>query len=436
MLWLVYNLLFAVAFVFMLPKFLWRMRRRGGYARDFGQRFGAYRPEVRDRIGEGGRIWIHAVSVGEVFVGLSMLDELRRRRPELRFVVSTTTSTGYRIVQDQLKDPDVGIYFPLDFPPFVHRAVRTIQPAALILVEAEFWPNLVRLVNRRHIPLFLVNGRISPSSYRGYLKLRPFTRRIFRLFDALCVQGEQDRQWLLDLGAPPELVQVMNSVKYQIGDTDAEHVGQIETVLSDAGLNGERRILLGGSTWPGEEAALLDVFQALRKQHPSLALVLVPRHVERTPQVVEEISGRGLTCRLRSEVVNGSQEKAADVFVVDTTGELKNFYPHASLIFIGKSLCAEGGQNIIEPAAFGKPVLVGPNMGNFPVIMKDFLQADAIRQVADQPALQEAVASLLDDPSARERLGRNAEALVKEKSGTVAQTADVILRILDQGASG
>ncbi len=435
MLWLIYNLLFAVAFVFMLPKFLWRMRRRGGYAKDFGQRFGAYRPEVRERIGDGGRVWIHAVSVGEVFVGLSMLEELRRKRPALRFVVSTTTSTGYRIVQDQLKDPDVGIYFPLDFPPFVHRAVRTIRPTALILVEAEFWPNLVRLVSRRDIPLFLVNGRISPSSYRGYLKLRPFTRRIFRLFDALCVQGEQDRQCLLDLGAPPELVQVMNSVKYQVGSSDTENVEQIGTVLGDAGLNGERSILLGGSTWPGEEAALLDIYEALRDQHPSLALVLVPRHVERTPQVVEEITGRGLTLQLRSEVGEDRREKAADVFVVDTTGELKSFYPHASLIFIGKSLCAEGGQNIIEPAAFGKSVLVGPHMGNFPVIMKDFLQAGAIRQVADQPALQEAVASLLGDASARDQLGRNAEALVKEKSGAVTQTADVILGIMDQGAS-
>jgi 3-deoxy-D-manno-octulosonic-acid transferase len=407
----------------MVPRFLWRMKRRGGYGRDFANRFGHYRPDVAARLDEGGRIWIHAVSVGELYVGMKFAEALRRRRPDVRFVMSTTTSTAYAIGREQVADPDVLVYFPLDFPLVMRRVLARIRPAALILVEGELWPNLVRQAADRGIPVFLVNGRVSAHSFRGYQKLRFFTRRLFPRFDALCVQSNADRDRLIALGAPDESVHVMNSAKYEVAESNPQAEEGAARILRSAGINGEQRILMGGSTWAGEEGILLDHYQELRKEFPGVTLVLVPRHVERTAEVLEEVRRRKLSVRLRSEIEerNGVAEPR-DVFLIDTTGELKNFYRHADVIFVGKSLCAKGGQNIIEPALHGKPVVVGPHMSNFPVVMEDFRDAGAICQVGSAGELKVALRELLSDPEQCAQMGRNAAQLVREKAGAVEQT--------------
>ena len=426
MLWFFYNVLFLIGFVLLLPKFLWRMRRRGGYARDFCQRIGRYRPEVAAALGEGGRVWIHAVSVGEMYVGLRLLHAYRDVHPTARFVVSTTTSTGYRIACEKLGDPDVAIYFPIDLPIVVRRVFNRIRPRVLILVEGEFWPNLVREASRRGIPLFLVNGIISDHSFRGYRKFRVLTRRIFRLFDGLYVQGEKDRDILLDLGAPPDRVKVLHSAKYEVAETNADGEGLANRILSWAGIRGERPVLLGGSTWAGEEAILVDVFQELRSEWPDLALVLVPRHAERSHEVAADLEERGQSFLRRSAWAEGAPGQSGDVLLVDSTGELIFFYPRADLIFVGKSLCAEGGQNIIEPALFGKPIVVGPHMGNFPVVMRDFLESDAIRQVPDAGRLRDAVGDLLRHRGAAEAMGARAAQLVRDRAGAVGETVKLI----------
>lgn len=432
MLWFLYNVLFALAFCLMLPRYLWRMRRRGGYARDFGQRFGRYRPDVRAQLAEGGRIWIHAVSVGELYVGLSLARALRERDPELRFVISTTTSTGYAILKREVAPPDVPMYFPLDFPPIVHRVVALVRPAALVLVEGEFWPNLVRALHRGGVPIFLVNGRISERSLRGYRKLRPFTRRIFRLFDALCVQSEADRRRLLELGAPESSIKVLHSAKYDLDGADESAVARAKEVVEGI-LGPDRIILLGGSTWAGEEAVLVEVFKRVRVRHPRLGMILAPRHVERKAQVVEAVQNGSLSYRLRGEWTPTDSREPADVMILDTTGELKHVYAHADLIFVGKSLCARGGQNIIEPAQLGKPVIVGPYMKNFPVVMEDFLQAGAVRQVQSAQELEEVVGWLLDHPAEAVGLGERAAGLVREKAGAVMHAAELILERLSRG---
>lgn len=429
MLWLLYNLLFLLAFLVVLPKFLWRMVRRGGYARNFGQRFGWYHADVREALAERGRIWIHAVSVGELFVALSLIRALRQRDSGLRFVISTTTSTGYRILQQEVDDSDVGIYFPLDFPPIMRRVMRRIRPLALVLVEGEFWPNLVRTANRRGVPLFLVNGRISERSFRGYRRLRPFTRRIFRLFETLCVQSETDRERLLALGAPPDSVRVLNSAKYELGEDDPVLVEQAGSVLGEM-LGEGRRVLLGGSTWPGEETVLVEIYRRARERFPDLALVLAPRHVERKAQVVEALRAGSIPFCQRSDWDSGGPPADVDAMVLDTTGELRHYYAHADLIFVGKSLCSEGGQNIIEPAQFGKAVVVGPHMKNFPVVMDDFLQAKAIRQVRTAEELETTILGLLDAPEAMAALGENAARLIREKSGAITHTAALVLETI------
>ncbi len=421
--WLLYNLLFTLGFLVLLPRFLYRMARRGGYARGFLQRFGRYAPELRRRLAEGPRTWVHAVSVGEVYVALGLVREMRRRQPGARFILSVTTSTGHAVAAAALDPRDVLVYFPLDVPPAVRRALRRLRPAALVLVECELWPNLLRQARAAGIPVALVNGRISEHSFRGYRRLTLFTRPLLREAGLLCVQSEADRQRLEALGAPPERLHVMGSAKYETVAVDAERGRQARETLREAGWNDACTVLAGGSTWPGEEDALQDAVDRLRRDAPGLRLLLAPRHAERGDAVAAAAAARGARVRRRS---GGEAVRDPDVFLLDTTGELRHFYAAADLIFVGKSLTQHGGQNIIEAAACGKPVLCGPNMENFPVVMADFREADAVVQVRDAKALYEALALLVRDPGRRAAYGRRAAELVQRRAGALARTVDLL----------
>jgi 3-deoxy-D-manno-octulosonic-acid transferase len=433
MIWAVYNFLFVVGFVCLAPHYLWRMRRRGGYRQDFGQRFGFYRPDISAQLAKGGRVWVHCVSVGEAFVALALADALRALKSDVRFVFSTATSTGYALLKDRTDPADVVIYWPIDFPPVMGKVLRLMRPAALILIEAELWPNVIRMLHVRRVPIFLCNGRISERSYRGYQRVRVFTRRILPMFEALCVQTRADEERLSALGAPAERLHLMNSAKYRLEPPNSEREAEAKALLAEAGLDADRPLVLGGSTWPGEESALLDVYDGLRGEFPEMRLVLAPRHVERCPEIAEEIERRGLRLALRSRLLRDPAPSEAtarpappDVFLLDTTGELKYFYPAVQLVFMGKSLCAEGGQNIIEPAQYGRPIVVGPHMQNFPVILEDFLLAGAIRVVRNSNELRDEVRRLLHNPECLTELGANAGRLIREKAGAVEQTAALI----------
>jgi len=431
MIWWLYNLGFVFGFSLMLPRFLWRMARRGGYARNFLQRFGRYAPATRAQLAEGGRVWLHAVSVGEVGVALRLIQELRSARPELRYVLSTTTSTGHAVALKQLP-PDIPlIYFPLDVPPVSRRVIRLIRPRALLLIENEMWPNLIRTARRHGVPVAMINARISAHSFGGYRLLRFLTRQLLPQFSAFYAQGQPDADRLIALGAPADRLHVMGSAKYDLAPAGGGGAAKARAALGEAGFAAARPLLLGGSTWPGEEAALLDTFIALRPLMPELALVLVPRHVERRAEVLREIAARHLAVVCRS----APQPVAhPDVLLVDTTGELRNFYEIADVIFVGKSLTQHGGQNIIEPAACAKPVIVGPHMENFESIVPDFLSAQALVQVADAASLRAAAARLLQAPAEAQALGARAAAVVQSKSGALHATVQALVRLLDQPA--
>jgi len=429
MLWFFYNILFAIGIIAMLPRALVRMRRRGGYARNFGQRFARYSPELLAQLREGGRIWIHAVSVGEIFVATRFMQEFRARRPDVKFVLSTTTSTGYGIAEKDVASPDVLIYLPVDFSYVMKRALSIIRPKALVLVECELWPNLIRLVRRGGVPVILINGRISDHSYSGYSKLRVFTRPLLAQVDLLCVQSDDDRQKLASLGADPARLNVVGSTKYDMTPANGDGEENARAALDAAGIARNRLVLLGGSTWAGEEEALLDAYKELRVTINNLVLVLVPRHAERRDKVLSAIADRGLSVVRRTELKSGASAPP-DVLLVDTTGELRSFYACADVIFVGKSLSEHGGQNIIEPALCGKPIVVGPNMENFITVTRDFLAADALVQVRDAAGLRDAIRVLLSDPSKRVSLGEKAQRLVREKAGAVQKTLDLIFPIV------
>ena len=429
MLWILYNTLFPIGFLLLLPRFLVRMVRRGGYARRFIERFGFYNAGTRTKMIQGGRLWIHAVSVGEIFVALRFIEEYRNLHPDAQFVLSTTTSTGRKIAEENIKEEDVLIYFPLDFPFVMRRVLEIIHPRMLILVECELWPNLIRLAKRRGIPVALINGRISEHSYRGYRKLRLFTRPLLAQADLLCVQSKREKEMLVDLGADEKRLHILSSAKYDITPLGNDGEEKALEILRQAGVKDGEPVLLGGSTWPGEEAALLDFYKENRGRFPGLRLVLVPRHFERSDEVQREIESHGFAALRRSRLPEGTASPDS-VLLVDTTGELRCFYAVATVIFVGKSLTDHGGQNIIEPAQCGKPIVVGPHMENFPVIIRDFLAAEAIVQVRDARDFVSEVSRLLADPQARASLGERAQRLVLEKSGAIKKTIALVDKLL------
>jgi len=427
MFWFVYNVLFVLGYGITFPYYLMRMLRRGGYREGFLERFGVYPAELAARIRAAPRVWVHAVSVGEVLVALRFIEEARRRGRTQAFVLSTTTSTGHALAARSLHRDDVLVYFPVDFGPVLRRVLRLARPRALVLTETELWPGAIHHCRRRGIPVVLLNGRLSGHSFKGYRRFRWFFRRVLRDIDLLCMQGQADAQRVLDLGADPARVQAVGSVKYDVAQADPESARKAWDVLRAAGFAENDPVLVGGSTWEGEEAALLDAFGTLRARYPGLRLVLAPRHVERTPQVVPELEKRRLRFVRRSALREGPASAAGsqDVLLVDTTGELRHFYARATVIFVGKSLTQTGGQNPIEPAVYGRPIVVGPHMENFTEIVPQFLAADALVQVRDAAGLVAELERFLADPARREAVGRRAAAVVERQRGAFRKTLEL-----------
>ena len=258
--WWLYNVLFAVAYAVMLPQFLLRMKRRGGYRSRMGDRFGRYPADVLARLQQmEGTVWIHAVSVGEVYVAGQVMRAMRAREPGLRFVFSTTSSTGWREAEKQVGPSDVLVYNPLDFPLCVRRALAAIRPRALILTESEIWPTLIRACHRRGVPLFLVNARVSDRSAPGYRRLRFWFGPVLRMFTALLAQSETDKQRLVEAGADPARIKVTGSFKFDVAIRNPVKEQEVAAFLARRDCGPTRTVLLGGSTWPGEDAALLRI---------------------------------------------------------------------------------------------------------------------------------------------------------------------------------
>ena len=426
MLWFLYNLLFPVVFVCMLPKFISRMLKRGGYGQHFEQRIGHFGANTKARLRTERRVWVHAVSVGEVYVALRFIKAYREAHPDTYFALSTTTSTGHAIARNEIDPRDILFYFPVDLPVIIKKVLRIVNPLRIVLVEGEFWPNLIRLADQQGIPISLVNGRMSKSSYRGYRKLRALTADVLRRIDPICVQGDVDAQRLIGLGAPPDNVHIMGTVKFDVAQRDPAGEEVAQEVMRQIHVSSDAVVLLGGSTWPGEEAVLCDLYKTLRQDHPNLFLVIVPRHVERADEVVQTLEEQGLSYVRRSQVDKLDSDQRPDVLFVDTTGELRNFYSVVHIIFVGKSLTEHGGQNPIEPAMYGKAVVVGPNMENFPAVMDAFIRKEAVVQVQDQNALRQTLAQLIETPAERNALGLRAARTVEENRGVIERTVELL----------
>lgn len=425
--WKLYNLLFGLAYMMMLPSFLLRMKRRGGYRARMGDRFGRYPDEVVARLKKSNSyIWIHAVSVGEVAVAGQMMDELRKQDPSVCFVFSTTSSTGWKQAEKIVGRNDVLIYNPLDFTGAVKRALDTVSPRAAIITESELWPNFILELKKRNVPMFLINARISDRSAPRYRKMKWFFGDVLKSFTKIFAQSETDAKRLGDAGADMGKVEVTGSFKFDVAKRDEKKEDEISKWLFP---NGEKHpVLLGGSTWPGEDEVLLRVYSKVAERHPDVRLVIVPRHFEKADAVEKNIAESGFICVRRSK--GDVAHSDSSVFLGDTTGEMMGFYGVSSVAFVGKSLCEHGAQNMIEPCLCGVATVVGPNTENFRPVMSDLLSADAIIQVVDEKELTEKVLELFDDSDERARLGRRASEAVVRRRGVVSRCASCILEAL------
>src|SRR6266540_3564479 len=403
----IYNLFWPIGLLFFLPGYLAKMIRRGGYREKFGQRLGFYDRDLRVRPSKQRSTWLHAVSVGEVNVALKLANALRALEPDLRCVLTTTTTTGFTLARKNAPRWIEVMYTPLDYWPIMRRAFSLIRPVRIILVEAEIWPNLAAEAHARHIPLVLVNARLSPRSERRYRRFRFFVAPIFRLLDLVCVQEPTDTDRWQRIGVEHSKIKCTGSIKY---DPDVQTQSQVVAVpLWDAPIHApDSAVLFGGSTHRGEEEILAAVFLRLREQFPSLRLFIAPRHVERLPEIRAQLDALGLRVALASEARPGRGCYDLDCLLLDTTGELQRWYDIASVVFMGKSLAAHGGQNPVEPILAGKPVVFGPNMENFATLSKALVSKKGAIQVPDADFLERTVAELLRDSKARQSLVENA----------------------------
>ena len=422
----IYNLFFPLVFVALLPGFLLRMLRRGGYREKFRQRFGRYSPEERARLARGEWIWLHSISVGETLLALKLARQIREREPGKCIALSVTTSTGFAVAQPHANDWLEIIYNPLDAPWIVRAALDAVRPVRLIFIEA-IWPNLLAAAQRRGLPVTFL-PRLSPRSAARFRRARFFTGPIFRLLDALAAAEPEDREAWQALGVEPARLHVTGNAKFDAAAPTGGRTAEFRALLRDLGVPDDAPILLGGSTFPGEERILADALRKLRTRWPALFLILVPRHVERAAAILAELEPTGLRLAVRSRLSTRNQKpETSDALLVDTTGELRDWYALATVVFIGKSLTATGGQNPVEPVLAGRPVIFGPHMENFAPIVARWLAGDAAVQVRDAAELRAQLATLFADAPRRAQLAERARAIAAIHSGATERAVGVLL---------
>lgn len=388
----------------------------------------------------GRPIWVHAVSVGEVMTIRYLIQALKEKYPSRKFAISTVTPTGNKIAKSIATKDDFVFYLPLDLGMIVKRVINQIDPCLLIIVETEIWPNLIFYLFKKGIPIAMVNGRVSDRSFKGYRRIRFLLKPILNKIDLFCVQSKVDSDRLIHLGVSANKIRITGNMKFDVVDYAPafrqEEIPEIdyEDYRLRMGLAAKDKLLIAGSTHPGEEDRVLGVYKKLLNDYPFLRLILAPRHPERSRDIEKAAVTYGFNpariSQLKSQTDN--ETNVQTVFILDTIGQLRSFYSIADIVFVGGSLVKVGGHNILEPAYFERPILFGPYMFNFRDIAGIFLKNKAAVLVQDANQLYKAVASLLKDPGKANELGKKARAIILENRGA----ADRNLKWIDYIFSG
>lgn len=449
MYWL-YSLGLGLFFVGGLPVFAAQAVLRHKYRRSLPERLG----RVATWTGPVPPIWLHAVSVGEVMAATPLALELASRRPDLPLLVSTVTDTGRAVAEQRLPARQY-VFFPLDFGWAVRPALDRLRPRAVLLTETEIWPHFIRACGMRGVPVVLINGRISPRSFPRYRRVRPLFARVLQGIGLFCMQTSQDAARILELGAPKDRVHVVGNLKFDLAM--AGHAGEGLAVRTMLGLPNARPVLVAGSTHRGEEESVLKAFQAARRATPGLVLLLAPRHPERLAEVEGLLAQAGLQWVRRSRLpappasrlpapctsrqaglpaprqtgrAGLPVEELPPVILLDTMGELARLYAAGTIVYVGGSLVPIGGHNVLEAAAYARPVLFGPHMGNFAEMARLFLEQGAGLQVRDGTELAEQIVRLLAEPAAATRMGEVGRGIVDTHRGASRRTVDLLETVL------
>lgn len=422
-----FNLFYMALIVVASPWLLYQVVRRGKYRAGLAEKFLG---RVPVRQGNRPCLWLHAVSVGEVNLLAPLLAEIRRTRPDWECVISATSVTGYTLARKKYADYTV-CYCPLDFSWAVRAAMRRIRPDCLVLAELELWPNLIRAAREAAAAVAIINGRLSEHSFRGYQRARLFLRPLVEKIDLVAVQNEEFAARFRALGARDEAVRITGSIKFDGAQTSRANPATV-ALAKAAGFATDDIVFLAGSTQQPEEALALTAYKSLRDRFPRLRLVLVPRHPERFEEVAALLAASEIPWQRRSKLNADGVDPQARVLMVDTVGELGAWWGTAHIAFVGGSIHKRGGQNMIEPAAYGAAVSFGPNTRNFRDIVAQLLAAKGAVVVRDGAEMTAFVERCLVDSAFASNLGSNARELVARQLGATARTLAGIDRLMDR----
>jgi 3-deoxy-D-manno-octulosonic-acid transferase len=420
------NLVYLVVLLVASPYLLVQAIRKGKYREGFAEKLWGLVPR---RTSQGRCVWLHAVSVGEVNLLAPLLTRIARERPDWQCVLSTTTMTGMALARKKYAGLTT-FYCPLDFSWAVRTAMRRVRPDLLVLAELELWPNLIRAAREVGARVAIINGRLSEHSFRGYRRIRPLLGRVLEQIDVVAVQDETYAARFRQLGARPASVQVTGSMKYDGAQTDRQNPATLR-LRQLAGLSAEDIVFLAGSTQEPEEAMALDVFRELMHGWPHLRLVLVPRHPDRFDAVARLLEQSGLAWQRRTQLGERGGHRRSQILLVDVVGELGAWWGTAQIAFVGGSMGPRGGQNMIEPAAYGAAVSFGPNTWNFRDVVSTMLDRQAAVVVHDQAELLAFIRRTLEDSAWAADLGAHARALVAEQLGATERTLGLLAGILN-----
>ncbi|AFM23867.1 3-deoxy-D-manno-octulosonic acid transferase [Desulfomonile tiedjei] len=428
---LAYNLfLHTVAAPFLAAYYAPQIMFKGKYRNSLSGKLGKIAADFPLRPLRRPRIWFHAVSVGEVTALNPLVQAVKELVPESSVIVSTGTETGQQKARESIKNADGFLYMPLDFPEFLNPVIKTIDPDLFVLMETELWPNLIHLLKHRGTMLAIANGRISDRSFPRYRKLRRFFSSTLEKLDLLLMSTDTDAARIRDMGAPETAIHVTGNTKFDAALTALPSIPDPQ-LCAALELTGEEPVLVAGSIHPGEFEILLDAYDSLTARFPELILILVPRHIERTPQILALINEKKLDAPLlKTAADRGEKRNGRSIIVVDKIGELFQIFSLASVVFIGGSLVKRGGQNILEPAAWGKVVLFGPSMEDFREARDALVSAGAGIQVRDTSDLVRWVAAMLSDRSDAEERGMRGKQEIMKHIGSSRRNAQILVNSL------
>ena len=423
---MLYDLGFFIFSLLYLPVLLFK----GKLYREFTERFAVYdKMKERSLFSGKDRIWIQAVSVGEVALCKGLIPLLKEKFPASDIVISTITKAGNDLAKKIFSSEAIIIYFPLDFSFIVKKAIKAIRPKLYIMIETEIWPNLLKELASCSVPSVLINGRISDRSFGKYRIVKPFLKNVLNKISVFCMQDKIDAGRIIELGAPENLVKVTGNMKFDASYAANAHPADI--IRKSFLLKDGEELLVAGSTHGGEEEIVVSAFKDLSREFANLKLLIAPRHIDRVGEVEEAIKKNGFES-IRVSKLPGPRSPVPGprILILDTIGHLNEAYSVATIVFIGGSLVKHGGHNIIEPAMFGRAILFGPYMFNFKYITDVFLRNKAAIQVFNKDDLAEKSAFLLRDENARRAVGRNAERVISENRGAAKKNMEEMRRIL------